>query len=135
MIINLIQHRSTKRLLVIGTTLTTLAVADALWLCHPTPAQYYPAYPSGPSSTECDSFARDYARNYAQGGLIGGAARGAAGGALFGAIFGRRRRGAGRGAAWGAALGAIGGGIRQSAERDQLYSMAFNDCMNRYSPY
>jgi outer membrane lipoprotein SlyB len=53
----------------------------------------------------------------------------------FGGIFGNRRRGAGRGAAIGAAFGAIAGGARQAQERNQLYDMAYADCMVGRIPY
>ncbi|ACK70482.1 hypothetical protein PCC7424_2054 [Gloeothece citriformis PCC 7424] len=86
-----------------------------------------------PSATYCDTFARNYANRSAQGGVIGGALTGAASGALLGNAFGGRR-GAGRrsaqGASTGAVAGGIAGGVRQSSERDRLYRLAFEDCMN-----
>lgn len=85
-----------------------------------------------PSATYCHTFASDFAQNRASGGVIGGALGGAAGGALIGSIFGGR--GAGQGAAAGAVFGGMRGGSSQSSERDRIYRLAFDDCMNGNLP-
>ncbi|NJL82993.1 MAG: hypothetical protein HC890_08615 [Chloroflexaceae bacterium] len=83
-----------------------------------------------PTATYCDRVARDYARSRSSGGPAFGAGTGAIGGGVIGAIAGGSLRNATRGAAAGAAVGSLAGTATQGAERDRLYELAFNDCMN-----
>jgi hypothetical protein len=77
----------------------------------------------------CDHQARDFANNQVAGNAVGGALGGALLGAGIGALAGGGH-GAGTGAAIGAGAGALGGGANGSAQWNQNYWGAFNDCMN-----
>lgn len=92
------------------------------------------------NASECEDFARDYARRESRrgGGLIRGAARGSIRAGIAGDIVGDNdfARDAAR---VGAVIGGISGGSRRRRNRDELYDMAFEDCMSnsygRPTPY
>ena len=77
----------------------------------------------------CDRQAREFANNQVAGNAVGGAVGGALLGAGIGALVGGGH-GAGTGAAIGAGAGVVGGGANGSAQWNQNYWGAFNDCMN-----
>jgi hypothetical protein len=80
-----------------------------------------------PSSFDCDVYARNYAQNQRfQGQILGGTAFGSLGGFALGSIWAA----SGYGAAIGAGIGLIGGLIAQSADTDQIYRTAYQDCMS-----
>jgi len=79
----------------------------------------------------CDSVARKYANDQVAGNVVGGAVGGALLGAGIGALVGGGHS-AGTGAAIGAGAGVVGGGANGSAQWNQNYWGAFNDCMNNY---
>lgn len=85
---------------------------------------------SAQSSASCDRYARNVANSNsnAAGNVLGGAAVGAVGGAIIGGIVGGGR-GVGRGAAIGGGVGAVGGAAQHSAEWNQIYRSAYDDCM------
>lgn len=76
----------------------------------------------GQSPADCQAYAKRVQAD--SGSVIGGAGRGAARGAVFGAIVGDDDS-AGKGAALGAAVG----GVRRSAQRNDVYRRAYDDCM------
>ncbi len=79
---------------------------------------------------ECEMFARDYARRESRrgGGLITGAARGGIRTGIVGGIFGDRNF-ARDAAKVGAVIGGISNSARRARNREELYDLAFNDCM------
>jgi uncharacterized protein YcfJ len=86
---------------------------------------------------ECERFARDYARRESRrgGGLITGAARGGVRTGIVGGIFGDRNF-ARDAAQVGAVIGGISNSARRARNRDELYDIAFNDCMRgSVTPY
>ncbi|MGB5634130.1 MAG: glycine zipper family protein [Waterburya sp.] len=85
---------------------------------------------SAQSASYCEEYARDYAKRNSKNHTLGDAAGGAAGGALFGAILGD----AGGGAAIGAIAGGIGGASKESADYQNLYNLAYRDCIQGQTP-
>ena len=77
------------------------------------------------SPSYCEEYARDYAKRNTRDHTLRGAAGGAAGGALFGAVLGD----AGAGAGVGAIIGGLEGGSRESSDYQNLYNLAYDDCM------
>ena len=86
---------------------------------------------------ECERFARDYARRESRrgGGLIRGAARGGVRAGIVGSIFGDRDF-ARDAAQVGAIIGGISNTARRARNRDELYDIAFDECMRgSVTPY
>lgn len=86
---------------------------------------------------ECERLARDYARRESRrgGGFIAGAARGGVRAGIVGEIFGDREF-ARDSAKVGAIIGGLSNSARRARNREELYDMAFSECMRgSVTPY
>lgn len=86
------------------------------------------------NASECEDFARNYARRESRrtGGLIRGAARGSIRAGIAGDIVGDNDF-ARDAAKVGAVIGGISSSSRRRRNRDELYDLAFEDCMRNSS--
>ena len=81
---------------------------------------------SRPSAAECDVYARNYARDESrQGQILGATGLSTLGGFAIGSIWAA----SGIGAAIGLGVGLIGGLIVRTEDANQIYSVAFRECM------
>ena len=114
---------------------SSVVAAVALAACAPR-TQYIPL-PSSPDTTvgqynrnvaECEAYARRQPGASPQRALEEGAG-GAVALGLLGAVLGALAGDARLGGLAGASIGAVGGGVRGSQGAQQIYNMAFQDCM------